>query len=85
MDRATALSHVSEVLAGIAPEVVLTEVDSGQPLREEADIDSMDFLRLLTGLAERTGVEIAEADYPRVATLDGLLGFLAAGGPAAEA
>lgn len=80
MDRATALSHVCQVLSGIAPEVVLAELDASEPLREEADIDSMDFLRLLTSLAERTGVEIAEADYPRVATLDGLLAWLEAEG-----
>lgn len=76
MDRATAFAHVAEVLAGIAPDVDPAAIRPGLPLREECDIDSMDLLRLLTGIAQRTGVEIAEADYPQVASLDGLLAYL---------
>lgn len=76
MDRTTALRHVAEVLAGIAPDVDLATIAGHRPLREEADIDSMDFLRLLTGLVTRTGIDIPEGAYPQVATLDGLLAWL---------
>ena len=76
LDRTAALGHIQAALADIAPDVDLAEIDSSQPLREEADIDSMDFLRLVSALAVRTGVEIPESDYPQVATLDGLVAYL---------
>ena len=78
MNRDETLAHVAAVMASIAPEVDLSTIDPTARLREEADIDSMDFLRLLAGLKARTGVEVAEADYARVASLDGLLAQLQA-------
>ncbi|HSR22061.1 MAG TPA: hypothetical protein VLW53_00810 [Candidatus Eisenbacteria bacterium] len=40
--------------------------------------DSLDVLRFATGLAEATGVEIPERDYPRIVTIDGCTAYLAA-------
>ena len=73
---------VLSILGGIAPEVDLSQVKPGSDLRDELDIDSMDFLRFVVGIAERLGVEIPEADYPRVRTLDGCVEYLAAHGAA---
>ncbi|MCB9764640.1 MAG: acyl carrier protein [Alphaproteobacteria bacterium] len=70
------LDHVAAVLARITPEVDLADVDPDEDLREELDIDSMDFLALIQGLAERTGVEIPEKDYPEVRTLNDLVAYL---------
>ncbi len=80
MTRDQALAHASAVLGAIAPEVDLAAIDPTERLRDEADIDSMDFQRLVAGIAARTGVEIPESAYPQVATLDGLLGWLEARG-----
>lgn len=71
------LSLVAEVLAGIAPEADLSSVDRDEPLREALDLDSMDLLALYTGLHQRLSIDIPEADYPELATLDGLLAYLA--------
>jgi acyl carrier protein len=63
------------VLAGlgqIAPEVDPTTLRGDVSLREQVDLDSMDFLNLLIGVHERLGVDIAEDDYARCETLDGL-------------
>jgi acyl carrier protein len=46
-------------------------------LREELDIDSMDFLRMVVGIDERLHVAIPEADYPAVRTLAGCVAYLA--------
>lgn len=70
-------SVVAEVLAGIAPEADLSTVDPTERLRDELDLDSMDLLALYTGLHQRLSIEIPEADYPELATLDGLLAYLA--------
>jgi len=67
---------VFDVLAEIAPEVDAAALRGDQPLRDQVDLDSMDFLNLLVGVHQRTGVEIPEADYPKLATLDQLVAYL---------
>ena len=69
---------IVDELAGIAPEARLDLVDPDGPCREELDIDSMDFLNLVVGLKARLGVEIPEADYGRLATLNQLIAYLRA-------
>ncbi len=70
-------AQVAAVLADIAPEVDLTAIPDEAPLREAADLDSMDMLNLVLGLAQRLEVEIPEADYAQAATVGGLLDYLA--------
>ena len=41
-----------------------------RPLREQVDLDSMDWLNVILGLHQRFGVDIPEADYARLVTLD---------------
>jgi acyl carrier protein len=67
---------VLSILGGIAPEVDLSVVRPGADLREELDIDSMDFLRFVIQLHERLGVSVPEVDYPRIRTLDGCVAYL---------
>jgi acyl carrier protein len=66
---------VAAILGEIAPEADLASVADDVDLREELDLDSMDFMNLLVGLHERTGIEIPEADYPKLFTLDGILAY----------
>jgi len=47
-----------------------------EDLRDAIDLDSMDFLNFVIALHERTGVDIPEADYPRLRTLDGAIAYL---------
>jgi acyl carrier protein len=68
---------VLKVLAGIAPEVDLAAVRRDADLRDELDIDSMDFLNFVVRIHERIGVSIPENDYPRVRTLEACVGYLA--------
>jgi acyl carrier protein len=69
---------VDEELNNIAPEVDLATVDPTADLREAIDIDSMDFLNFVTALHHRTGVDIPEIDYPKLATLSGIVSYLEA-------
>lgn len=77
MTRDEIAAVVRSILGGIAPEVDLGRVKPDADLRDELDIDSMDFLRFVVGLHERLGVEIPEADYPRIRTLDACVAYLA--------
>jgi acyl carrier protein len=72
------LSKIVQEELNIAPEVDLSTVDPAADLREAIDIDSMDFLNLVTALHHRTGIEILEIDYPKLATLSGMVAYLQA-------
>ena len=69
---------VRAVLRDIAPEADPDAVPAGQTLQEGLDLDSIDFLDLVVGLHQRTGLDIPERDYPELATLDGCAAYLAA-------
>ena len=63
-------------LRRIAPELEESELKSDRPLREQVDLDSMDWLNFLVALHERLAIDIPEADYRRLATLDQALDYL---------
>lgn len=65
-------------LGKIAPEIDGNAVSPTGDLREEFDIDSMDFLNLVTGLHQRLGLDIPETDYPELFSLAGAAAYLAA-------
>lgn len=65
-------------LLRIAPELEDGEVVPGKLLREQVDLDSMDWLNFLVALHERFKVEIPEGDYQKLATLDQVVAYLSA-------
>jgi acyl carrier protein len=67
---------VLAVLGEIAPEAELGELAPDAVLRDELDLDSMDYLNFVIGLHKRLGVDIPEADYPKLSTLDGAIAYL---------
>ena len=69
---------LQEELNNIAPEIDMTGIDPAADLREAMDIDSMDFLNLITALHRRLGIDIPEIDYPKLVTLDGAIAYLRA-------
>jgi acyl carrier protein len=73
--RAT-IDVIRDSLAEIAPEVDVDALDPDVELRDQVDLDSMDFLNLIQAIADATGIEIPERDYPRVATIAGLRAYL---------
>lgn len=68
-------SLIRDVLGGIAPEADLDAVAGDDDLREALDLNSMDFLNFIVALHERTGIDIPEADYPRLRTLEGAVAY----------
>lgn len=78
MDREALKTLALDVLRGIAPEVEPGDIEPARPLRHQVDLDSMDWLNFLIGLHQRLGVNIPEADYARLVTLDNVLDYLQA-------
>ncbi|MCB1739903.1 MAG: acyl carrier protein [Gammaproteobacteria bacterium] len=74
---ATAIEKVViDTLVEIAPDIDPAELEPGVDLRQDLDIDSMDFLNFVIALHEQTRVEIPEVDYPKLSTLNGAIGYL---------
>lgn len=69
---------IEEELLRVAPEAQLGDLEGDDSLRDELDLDSMDFLRFVQGLHARTGIEVPELDYPKLDSLDGATAYLAA-------
>jgi acyl carrier protein len=68
---------IVDALMRIAPEIEPGSIESGTSFRDQLDLDSMDFLNFVLALHDRLGIEIPEADYPRLYTLDGAVAYLA--------
>jgi acyl carrier protein len=69
---------LARLLHRIAPEVDLDDIDGAEPLQDAADLDSMDFLNLISALYAETGIEIPERDYSKVASIDGFVAYVQA-------
>jgi acyl carrier protein len=68
---------VLDLLDSIAPDSDLPRLDPKRSLRDQLDIDSMDFLNLVRGLHRRLGIQIPDADYSKIGTLDDCVTYLA--------
>ncbi len=65
-----------DALSQVAPEVDPDHLDPAVPLRDAADLDSMDFLSLVGALAEAIGGEVPEDDYPQLETLADAVAYI---------
>ena len=70
-------STVIRMLGEIAPEADLAAIKPDVSFRDQLDIDSMDFLNFVIAVHEALHVEIPEADYPKLITLNGCVEYLA--------
>jgi acyl carrier protein len=78
MDETDVRAAVLSTLSTIAPEVEVNELDATKPLRDQVDLDSMDWLNFLIALHDRLHVDIPEADYAKLVTLDDVTRYLVA-------
>lgn len=77
MNRDELKRAIVQTLATIAPEIEADSLQSGKPLREQADLDSADWLNFLVALHARIGIDIPDADAARLTTLDKLVDYCA--------
>lgn len=61
---------VLEIIQDVAGLDDMPKIDGAAPLREQLELDSMDFLDIVMELRKRHKIEVPEADYPKLATLD---------------
>jgi acyl carrier protein len=77
MDREQLTKRVLELLTEIAPDVDAAGVLPGIAFRDQFDFDSMDTLNFAIALHRELGVEVPEADYAQLASLEKCVAYLA--------
>ena len=78
--------QVKDIILGIisvvAPDADLSDVKSDVRLRDQLDMDSMDFLDIVMELRKRYKIEVPKEDYSKLATLDSCVAYLSPKFPA---
>ena len=67
---------ILEIIQDIDDEADFTDLKPDEALRDQLDLDSMDFLDIVMELHKRYQIQIPEADYPQLATLDSCVNYL---------
>ena len=67
---------ILEIIQDIDDEADLENLKPDEALRDQLDLDSMDFLDIVMELRKRYKIQIPEADYPELATLDSCINYL---------
>lgn len=67
---------VLDIIQDIAGLDEMPEIKGDQPLRDQIELDSMDFLDIVMELRKRHKIEVPEADYPKLATLDSTVQYI---------
>ncbi|UCH24988.1 MAG: hypothetical protein JSV66_13690 [Trueperaceae bacterium] len=69
---------VFTALKDVAPEADPSSIDPDENIQDELDIDSIDYLNFMMGLHEKTGVDVPERDYAKLATINSAVSYLVA-------
>jgi acyl carrier protein len=67
---------VIDIIADIAPDEDLNDIKPEVRLRDQLQLDSMDFLDIVMELRKRHGIEVPEADYLQLASLQSCAEYL---------
>lgn len=79
-----ALSHeaaralIRTSIERIAPDIDASTIPTDADMRIEAELDSMDFIAVLSAIKESTGIDVPESETGRVSTIDGCADYLVA-------
>jgi acyl carrier protein len=76
MKREEIVIAVKDIIATIAPDEDVSSLAMDVRLREQIELDSMDFLDIVMELRKRYGVQVPEEDYMQLATLQGCADYL---------
>ena len=64
------------IIKDIDEEADFDGLDADKPLRDQLELDSMDFLDIVMELRKRYKLQIPEQDYPQLATLNSCVAYL---------
>lgn len=76
METTAVRQKVLDIIADIAMDDDVTGIDDSVALRDQLDLDSMDFLDIVMELKKRHKIIVPETDYPQLATMDSCVTYL---------
>jgi acyl carrier protein len=76
MTRGEIKDVILEIIADIDEDADMDGLNADEPLRDQLDLDSMDFLDIVMELRKRYKLQIPESDYPELATLTSCINYL---------
>ena len=76
MTREEVRQAVVSILEDIAPDADLSSIKDDVTLREQMDLDSMDFLDIVMELRKRFNIEVPESDYQELVSMDSCIQYL---------
>ena len=68
-------SKIIKNILEIAPDIEKDEIEPNENIQRSLEIDSFDFLKILTAMNEDVGIEVPEADYSKVDTLENMADY----------
>jgi len=72
--------QILDALLEVASELDVTSLDPSKSFRDQAEIDSVDFLSFVLNLERRLDLHVPDVDYPKLSSLQGCISYLAARG-----
>ena len=76
MDYQTIRKKIIDIIAEIAIDEDLSNIDDNIRLREQLDLDSMDFLDIVMELKKRYKIEVPTEEYMKLATMNSCIAYL---------
>ena len=76
MTREEVRQAVVDILEDIAPDEDVSSIKDDVTLREQMDLDSMDFLDIVMELRKRFNIEVPESDYQELVSMDSCIQYL---------
>jgi acyl carrier protein len=67
---------VMAAITRVAPEVDPAALRPDAPLRDQVDLDSMDFLNVVIALHDQLRIDIPESDYGQLSTVNAIVAYL---------
>ena len=67
---------ILDIIRDIAPDEDISKIDDKIPLRDQIDLDSMDFLDIVLELRKRYKIQVPEADYPELRSMGSTIDYL---------
>ena len=76
MTKDEIVEAIKDIIATIAPDEDLSSLDMNERLRDQIELDSMDFLDIVMELRKRYGVQVPEDDYKELGSLQSCADYL---------
>ena len=78
MTREEIATSIIDIINDILSDGDCSDIEPDKQLRDQLELDSMDFLDIVMELRKRYGIEVPEEDYPKLASLNSCVDYLEA-------